>query len=114
MLLTGFLIAKRTENVDGKAYVSHRYLSSEGIPSLLAWRLLRIGLGVGGKWNLDETKIMVKGERMYLCSAIDNNGDTVEFYFSRNRDLQAAKRFLRKALARHGGPERITIDGRQT
>lgn len=35
------------------------------------------------KWNLDETYIKVKGEWMYLYCAIDSNGDTVEFYFSR-------------------------------
>ncbi|MBB6413751.1 hypothetical protein HNQ71_006460 [Mesorhizobium sangaii] len=51
---------------------------------------------------------------MYLYRAIDSLGDTVEFYFSENRDLVAAKRFLRKALARHGQPERIVIDGSQT
>jgi transposase-like protein len=69
---------------------------------------------VGRKWNLDETYVKVKGEWMYLYRAIDSNADTVEFYFRRNRDLQAAKRFLRKALARHGRPKRITIDGSQT
>ncbi|EJN02544.1 hypothetical protein PMI41_03296 [Phyllobacterium sp. YR531] len=51
---------------------------------------------------------------MYLCRAIDSNGATVEFFFSRGRGLAAAKRFMRKALARHGRPERITIDGSQT
>lgn len=66
------------------------------------------------KWNLDETYIKVKGEWLYLYRAIDSNGNTVEFYFSKDRDLTAAKRFLRKALARHGRPERITIDGSQT
>lgn len=50
---------------------------------------------------------------MYLYRAIDSTGDTVEFYFSRNRDLKAANRFIRKALTRHGRPERITIDGSQ-
>ncbi len=30
------------------------------------------------------------------------------------RNLTAAKRFLRKALKRHGRPERIVIDGSQT
>jgi transposase-like protein len=39
---------------------------------------------------------------MYLYRAIDSVGDTVEFLFSENRDLLAAKRFLRKALERHG------------
>ena len=66
------------------------------------------------KWNLDETYVKVKGEWMYLYRAIDSNGDTVEFYFSKDRDLSAAKRFIRKALACHGRPERITIDGSQT
>ncbi|KAB2765989.1 IS6 family transposase [Brucella anthropi] len=66
------------------------------------------------KWNLDETYIKVKGEWLYLYRAIDSNGDTVEFLFSKERDLKAAKRFIRKALARHGRPEKITIDGSQT
>jgi putative transposase len=50
---------------------------------------------------------------MYLYRAIDNHGDTVEFWFSERRNLAAAKRFLRKALKRHGRPERIGIDGSQ-
>ena len=66
------------------------------------------------QWNLDETSVTVKGAWFYLYRALDNYGDTVEFYFTANRDLQAAKRFLRKVLARHGKPERITIDGSQT
>jgi putative transposase len=51
---------------------------------------------------------------MYLCRAIDSNRDTVEFWFSKRRNLTAAKRFLSKALKRHGRPERIVIDGSQT
>src|ERR687897_797988 len=51
---------------------------------------------------------------MYLYRAIDSNGDTVEFWFSERRNLTAAKQFLRKALTRHGRPERIVIDGSQT
>ena len=51
---------------------------------------------------------------MYLYRAIDSNGNTVEFWFSERRNLAAAKRFLRKALTRHGRPERIVIDGSQT
>ncbi|MFQ0812368.1 integrase [Brucella anthropi] len=66
------------------------------------------------KWNLDETYVKVKGAWFYLYRAINNYGDTVEFYFTASRDLQATKRFLRKALARHGKSERITIDGSQT
>ncbi|GEO19331.1 IS6 family transposase [Microvirga aerophila] len=69
---------------------------------------------VTGKWHVDETYITVRGRWMYLYRAIDSNGDTVEFWFSERRNLTAAKRFLRKALKRHGRPERIVIDGSQT
>jgi transposase-like protein len=69
---------------------------------------------VSRKWHVDETYIKVRGRWMYLYRAIDSNGDTVEFWFSERRNLAAAKRFLRKALKRHGGPERIVIDGSQT
>ncbi len=51
---------------------------------------------------------------MYLYRAIDGNGDTVEFWSSEHRNLTAAKRFLRKALRRHGRPDRIIIDGSHT
>jgi putative transposase len=69
---------------------------------------------VGLKWHMDETYIKVRGEWMYLYRAIDSVGDTVDFWFSEHRDLAAAKRFLTKALERHGRPERIVIDGSQT
>lgn len=67
-----------------------------------------------GKWHLDETYIKVGGEWQYLYRAIDKAGATVEFYFSKNRDLAAAKRFMCKALDRHERPIQITIDGSQT
>jgi len=69
---------------------------------------------VTGKWHVDETYIKVRGRWMYLYRAIDSNGDTVKFWFSERRNLVAAKRFLRKALNRHGRPERVVIDGSQT
>jgi transposase-like protein len=65
-------------------------------------------------WHMDETYIRVRGQWTYLYRAIDSNGDTVEFWFSERRDLIAAKRFLRKAIKRHGPPERIVVDGSQT
>jgi transposase-like protein len=69
---------------------------------------------VTGRWHVDETYIKVCGRWMYLYRAIDSNGNTVEFCFSKRRNLTAAKRFLRKALQRHGRPERIVIDGSRT
>jgi transposase-like protein len=57
---------------------------------------------VTGKWHIDETYIKVRGQWMYLYRAIDSVGDTVEFWFSEQRDLLSAKRFFSKALASHG------------
>lgn len=58
--------------------------------------------------------IKVRGQWMYLYRAIDSVGDAVEFWFSEQRDLPSAKRFFRKALSRHGRPDRVVIDGSQT
>jgi putative transposase len=69
---------------------------------------------VSRKWHIDETYIRVRGCWMHLYRAIDSNGDTFESLFSERRNLAAAKRFLGKALQRHGRPERIVIDGSQT
>lgn len=82
-------------------------------PQLLE-RLNRRKRTVTGKWHVDETYLKVRGQWMYLYRAIDSVGDTVEFYFSAQRDLPAAKRFFRKALKRHGRPDRVVIDGSQT
>ena len=81
------------------------------------WLLRRFNLrkrAVTGKWHVDETYIKVRGGWMYLYRAIDGVGDTVEFYFSAHRHLHAAKGFFRKALQRHGRPDRVVIDGSQT
>jgi transposase-like protein len=67
-----------------------------------------------GRWHMDETYIKVRGQWMYPYRAIDSVGDTVEFWFCEHRDLPAVKGFMRKALACHGRPDRIIIDGSQT
>ena len=63
-------------------------------------------------WRMDETSIKVKGEWKYLYRAVDTYGKTIDFLLTAQRDEKAAKRFLTKAIRRHGGvPEKITIDG---
>lgn len=81
---------------------------------LLLEQLNRRKRPVIGKWHVNETYVKVCGKWRYLYRAIDSNGETVAFWFSERRNLTAAKRFLRKALKRHGRPERIIIDGSQT
>src|SRR5215216_6745330 len=62
-------------------------------------------------WRMDETYIKVKGHWYYLYRAVDKTGQTIDFLLTEQRDEQAAKRFLTKAIRRHGVPEKITIDG---
>jgi putative transposase len=62
-------------------------------------------------WRMDETYIKVKGEWRYLYRAVDKQGQTIDFLLTEQRDEQAAKRFLTKAIRRHGVPKKITIDG---
>jgi putative transposase len=62
-------------------------------------------------WRMDETYIQVKGQWRYLYRAVDKTGQTIDFLLTEARDEQAAKRFLTKAIRRHGVPEKITIDG---
>jgi transposase-like protein len=69
---------------------------------------------VNRKWHTDETYVRVREQWGYLYRAIDSSGATVEFWLSERRNLPAAKRFLRRALKRHGRPERIVIDGSHT
>ena len=62
-------------------------------------------------WRMDETSIKIKGQWYYLYRAVDKTGQTIDFLLTEQRDEQAAKRFLTKAIRRHGVPEKITIDG---
>ncbi|KOP63636.1 transposase [Bacillus sp. FJAT-21351] len=63
-------------------------------------------------WRVDETYVKVKGQWMYLYRAVDSEGDTIDFYLSKTRNKQAAKRFFKKALAfsHVSKPRVITVD----
>src|SRR5947209_2650618 len=66
---------------------------------------------MGCDYNIDETYIKVQGEWRSLYRAVDKQGQTIDFLLTEQRDEHAAKRFLTKAIRRHGVPEKITIDG---
>jgi DDE domain len=66
---------------------------------------------MGCDYNIDETYIKVKGQWRYLYRAVDKQGQTIDFLLTEHRDKEAALRFLKKAIRRHGVPEQITIDG---
>jgi transposase-like protein len=59
---------------------------------------------------MDETYIKVRGRWVYLYRAVDKTGRTVDFFLSRNRDVNAAKAFLRRAMKKTCKPTKITLD----
>ena len=65
---------------------------------------------IGGSWRMDETYIKVRGRWVYLYRAVDKAGQTVDFFLSRNRDVNAAKTFLRNAIKKRRTPTKITLD----
>jgi transposase-like protein len=58
-----------------------------------------------------ETYVKVKGEWLYYYRAVDKFGNIIDYYLSSNRDEAAAKTFLNRAIAQHGLPEKVLIDG---
>jgi putative transposase len=65
---------------------------------------------VGRSWRMDEIYIKIHGAWKYLYRAVDRGGDTVDFLLTARRDEAAARRFLERAIDRHGRPKEITID----
>ena len=59
---------------------------------------------------MDETYIKVKGQWYYLYRAVDKEGNTIDFYLSRNRDTKAVKAFMKKAIFFNGIPQKVNID----
>jgi transposase, IS6 family len=66
-----------------------------------------------GSIRVDETYIKIRGQWRYLYRAIDKHGTPVDFLLTAHRDLDAAKRFFRKALQDQPllAPDRIGTDG---
>jgi transposase-like protein len=65
---------------------------------------------INAKWYMDETYIKVKGIWMYQYRAVDKLGNTIDCYFSKNRDKKAVTKFFIKAMKSSGKPTLINID----
>ena len=73
-------------------------------------RWQRYARPVGGSWRMDEIYVKVRGEWVYLYRAVDKAGKTVDFLLSPQRDVNAAKAFLRKAMNGQSVPTKVTLD----
>jgi putative transposase len=63
------------------------------------------------KWHLDEVYVKINGEMRYLWRAVDQDGEVLESYVTKTRDKDAALRFIKRAMKRHGKVEAVTTDG---
>ena len=53
----------------------------------------------------------MQGAWRYLYRAVDKQGQTIDCLLTEHREKEAARRFLKKAIRRHGVPAKITMDG---
>jgi putative transposase len=51
--------------------------------------------------------LRIKGETHYLWRAVDHEGEVLESFVTKTRDRQAALKFLKKSMRRHGRPEHL-------
>lgn len=63
------------------------------------------------RWHLDEMVVKVSGQRSYLWRAVDHEGEVLESYVTTLRDKDAALKFIKKAMKRHGRTREIVTDG---
>jgi putative transposase len=62
------------------------------------------------RWHMDEVFVKINGERHYLWRAVDHEGEVLESFVTKTRDKNAALKFLKKAMKRHGPADEIVTD----
>ena len=63
------------------------------------------------RWHLDEVYVRINGEMRYLWRAVDQEGEVLESFVTKERDKAAALKFIKKTMKRHGRPNAIVTDG---
>ena len=62
------------------------------------------------RWHLDEVFVKINGETFCPWRAVDHEGEVLEAFVFRQRDLKAALVFLKKIMKRYGQPSAIVTD----
>ncbi len=63
------------------------------------------------RWHLDEVYVRINGVQHYLWRAVDHEGEVLESFATKARDKDAALRFMKRLMKRHGCAKTITTDG---
>ena len=59
----------------------------------------------------DEVYVKINGEMHYLWRAMDHEGEILECYVTKTRDIAAALKLMKRALKYYDRPETIMTDG---
>jgi transposase-like protein len=85
-------------------------LSLRDVEEMLAQRGIEVSYETG-RWHLDEMVVKIRGERMWLWRAVDDEGEALDMLVQKRRNTGGALRLLRKLLKRNGiHPESFTTD----
>ena len=68
---------------------------------------------VGDRWFVDETYVKVNGVWRYVYRVVDQHGQVIDVFVSKNRDIASATRFFTTALAAHRAPAEVITDRAQ-
>src|SRR5690606_5241958 len=78
---------------------------------LIAANLRRRRQSPTGRWHLDEVVVRIRGRRMYLWRAVDDEGEVLDVLVQKRRNKHAALKLLRRLLRNTGvHPEAIVTD----
>ncbi len=61
-------------------------------------------------WHLDEVFVKINGQTHYPWRAVDHEGEVWECYVTKTRDKDAALKFLKKLMRRHGNAKVLVTD----
>ena len=61
-------------------------------------------------WHLDEVFVRINGETHYLWRAVDHEGEVLEVFATKRRDLCVALKFLKRTMKRYGRPKAIVTN----
>ena len=76
---------------------------------LFAQNLRRSRSKPTGRWHLDEMAVRIRGKRMWLWRAVDDEGEVLDVLVQKRRNTKAAMRLFRKLLKHTGiGVVRLT------
>ena len=62
------------------------------------------------RWHLDEVFVRLNGETHYLWRAVDHEGEMLEVFATKRRDLWVALKFLKRTMKRYGRPRSVVTD----